>query len=253
MKNQRLKLNLTVFVIGLLGVFSLLTIQLPESIIPTEIKEQFSPTILKLMTLANPLILLTVFTFIGTRLHEKVQLDVPLIKAWLNKQSVLPAAKSSFKSGIIGGLLAGASIITVAAIFYPYLPFDFIEFGRQLQLTPIARLLYGGLTEEILLRFGMMTLIIWIAYKISGSLSRSIYWIGIVLAALLFAAGHLPIASVATAHPSMLLTAYILIGNMLGGLIFGWLYWKKGLESAFVAHMTAHIVMMAGEMILNIG
>jgi formate/nitrite transporter FocA (FNT family) len=43
----------------------------------------------------------------------------------------------------------------------------------------------------------------------------------------------------------MILLTYILLGNSIGGVIFGWLYWKKGLESAMVAHVFAHVVMVA--------
>jgi len=31
--------------------------------------------------------------------------------------------------------------------------------------------------------------------------------------------------------------------NGLGGLAFGWLYWKQGLESAMMAHFLADIVL----------
>jgi membrane protease YdiL (CAAX protease family) len=32
-----------------------------------------------------------------------------------------------------------------------------------------------------------------------------------------------------------------------GGLIFGWLYWKKGLESAFIAHVFIHVVLVIAD------
>jgi membrane protease YdiL (CAAX protease family) len=31
--------------------------------------------------------------------------------------------------------------------------------------------------------------------------------------------------------------------NGIGGVVFGWLYWKKGLESAMIAHFSADIVL----------
>jgi len=34
-----------------------------------------------------------------------------------------------------------------------------------------------------------------------------------------------------------------LLLNGLGGLAFGWLYWKQGLESAMIAHFSADIVL----------
>jgi membrane protease YdiL (CAAX protease family) len=33
--------------------------------------------------------------------------------------------------------------------------------------------------------------------------------------------------------------------NGIGGLVFGWLYWKKGLEYAIAAHFIADIVLLA--------
>lgn len=34
-----------------------------------------------------------------------------------------------------------------------------------------------------------------------------------------------------------------IILNGIGGIIFGWLYWKKGLESAMISHFSADIVL----------
>ncbi len=60
-------------------------------------------------------------------------------------------------------------------------------------LNFLGSVLYGGIIEEVLLRFGLMSLIIWIASKITKSVnSNGIYIAGIVIAALIFAAGHLP-------------------------------------------------------------
>ncbi len=39
------------------------------------------------------------------------------------------------------------------------------------------------------------------------------------------------------------LTLFVIVGNSAFGLIAGYLYWKKGLESAMLAHMLAHVVM----------
>ena len=73
------------------------------------------------------------------------------------------------------------------------------------------------------------------------------FYIGISIAAVLFALGHFPVAYQAVETPSAGLLSYILIGNSIGGLIFGWLYWKKGLESAMIGHMLTHVVMVCFE------
>ncbi|WP_054636078.1 CPBP family intramembrane metalloprotease [Thalassobacillus sp. C254] len=41
------------------------------------------------------------------------------------------------------------------------------------------------------------------------------------------------------------MTAVVFLRMMLlngaGGLVFGWLFWKKGLETAITAHMMTHV------------
>jgi membrane protease YdiL (CAAX protease family) len=29
--------------------------------------------------------------------------------------------------------------------------------------------------------------------------------------------------------------------NAIGGIVFGWLYWRRSLEAAMVAHASAHV------------
>jgi len=79
-----------------------------------------------------------------------------------------------------------------------------------------------------------------------------VYWIGILISSVIFALGHFPIAFQAVSNPSGLLLNYILHGNSIGRVIFGWLYWKKGLETAFIAHIFTHIIMILGEPLINI-
>ncbi len=41
--------------------------------------------------------------------------------------------------------------------------------------------------------------------------------------------------------------AYVIIANALFGIVAGFLYWRRGLESAMIAHMLAHGVMLTIE------
>jgi membrane protease YdiL (CAAX protease family) len=67
--------------------------------------------------------------------------------------------------------------------------------------------------------------------------------ISIFLAAIIFGLGHLPItASLVAITPLIVLRAIVL--NGIGGIVFGWLFWKRGLESAMIAHFTADIFLL---------
>jgi len=252
MNKKKLALGATLTILGIIGIASILTMEIP---IPLEaeaiLKDKFSPQQIKLLTLINPTIMLIVAVIVGSILYEKVRLRVPLIEklAGLNNSTISPV--DLFKYGILGGILSGILLSVVGLIFNPILPAEFKELGESLQPTLAARFLYGGLTEEILMRFGLMTFLVWLCSKIFGGTKPIVYWIGILIAAIVFALGHFPIAYQAVENPTTGLLTYILIGNSIGGIIFGWLYWKKGLESAFIAHIITHVAMVLIEPVLN--
>lgn len=245
MKKKKIFLGLIIFVLGLIGILSIPTMDIP---LPAEaeelLKDKFTPQQIKMLVLINPTIMLIVAVIVGTSLYKKVNFKLPLFEKMVGIENNKLNFPGILKYGILGGVLAGILLSLVGIIFHPLLPAEFLELGQTLKPTLAARFLYGGLTEEIIMRFGLMTLIVWIAFKISKGTKPIVYWIGIIIASIIFALGHFPVAFQAVDEPSMGLLTYIFIGNSIGGLIFGWLYWKKGLESAFIAHIFAHVIMI---------
>ncbi|MBK0403173.1 CPBP family intramembrane metalloprotease [Adhaeribacter sp. BT258] len=244
MKNQKLRLGLSLFFLGMLGVLSLLTMEVTY---PEEVKaildKRFSPVQLKLLTLLNPAIYLLIAVVVGVNLHKKVDLQVPVLEGLFTRREI-KSIGSILQYGLAGGVLAGIAITIVGLVYEPWLPREFIAAGEKMEPGLAMRFLYGGITEEILMRFGLMTLMVWLLWKLTKKLTPSVYWTGITIAALLFGLGHFPVVYQVVASPDAILLSYILIGNTAGGLVFGWLYWKKGLESAMVAHIFAHVVMV---------
>ena len=59
---------------------------------------------------------------------------------------------------------------------------------------------------------------------------------------MLFAAGHLPAAQALTGALTVPVVAYVLVGNAAFGVLAGWMYWRRGLEAAVLAHMAAHLL-----------
>jgi len=245
MNKERLYTGTILFLLGMIGVFSLLSM---EVTLPAEaekiIADQFTSQQLKWLSLINPTVLLIITVLVGTLLHEKVNLDLPLIKGMIRKEKNEHIGRIVL-FGIAGGIIAGIFLVLVGAVYDPLLPEEFLKLGENIQTSLAVRFLYGGITEEILMRFGLMTFFVWLLSKIFKSLDVKIYWAGIVLAALLFAVGHFPVVFQAVGSPSALLLSYIVLGNSIGGIIFGWLYWKRGLESAFIAHIFTHVVMVS--------
>ena len=110
----------------------------------------------------------------------------------------------------------------------------------------LGSILYGGVVEELMLRLFCMSLLAWAMWKIffrrEEKVPVKVLVIANVVAALLFAAGHLPATFVLFGEltPMILLRCFLLNGSF--GLLFGYLYRKFGIQYAMVSHAMFHIV-----------
>ena len=149
------------------------------------------------------------------------------------KQIVYPA----FVAGVLVGL----------ALFV----FDTTIFNRsvlsgvhpQLWASALASV-YGAVNEEVLLRLFLFTLIYFLVGKcltIRESNRLAILWGVNIFVALIFGVGHLP-AAFKLMSPSAFEIFRILFLNGVAGIVFGWLYWSKGLWTAIGAHFIADIM-----------
>jgi membrane protease YdiL (CAAX protease family) len=109
----------------------------------------------------------------------------------------------------------------------------------------------AGIREEIWFRLGFMTFLVWIGTLVTRAAHpdvlmhrppQSVQTIANLLAALLFAAMHLPQAQ-ALLGLSGPIILFVLVGNGLPALVFGWLYWHRGLLSAMLAHFSFDLVL----------
>ncbi|MEG0371967.1 MAG: CPBP family intramembrane glutamic endopeptidase, partial [Clostridium sp.] len=132
-------------------------------------------------------------------------------------------------------------------IFAKYLP-PKIEAYTFLPTYFIGSILYGGVVEEVMLRLFVMSLIVLILWKIfarsrnNSTIPNLIYITAIFISAILFAAGHLPVTAQTLGLSTPILIRCFLL-NGIGGIGFGYLYWKRGLSYAIYAHMITHIFM----------
>ncbi len=247
--NKKLTLGFLIFFTGFIGIISILATDIP---LPEEIKrqilEKFTTNEFQLLTLINPSIFLIIATIIGVLLYDKVNLKIPILEQYIYKEKK-SQIWSILKYGIIGGIIAGILIILITNLSKNFLPTNFIEWSNTFQPNIITKLLYGGITEEILVRFGVMTLIIWTLYKIFKNKKPIIYWTGIFISSIIFGLAHLPIVYGFLGTATVEVVVYIVLANSIGGIIFGWLYWKKGLETAIIAHIFTHIILSVWQII----
>jgi hypothetical protein len=239
---------------GLAGVFSFLLVDLSALVallpIPAGTEIPLITPAVKLLSLIQPAMLLALAVFSGVALAHRVGLSSPAAEAAASGDPVWPALKPQIVPGIIGGLSGGGAIVAITLLTKPFLSAETVEriaaFGRLVPLP--TRLLYGGITEELLLRWGVMTLLVWAAWRLLQRREgepKAAYLVGaIVISSLVFGLGHLPVAYMILPEATVVLTLYVIVANSIFGLIAGYLYWQRGLESAMLAHMLAHVVML---------
>ena len=107
----------------------------------------------------------------------------------------------------------------------------------------LAAVVYGGVIEEVMLRLFFMSLLAFLLQKLfrKGSGTTGLLIAANLIAALLFAAAHLPAtAMLMDLTPMILFRCFLLNGGL--GLAFGWLYRKFGLRYAMLAHAGCHAV-----------
>ena len=121
-------------------------------------------------------------------------------------------------------LFAGASLPHIRALRTQSIPMRLVI------------VLYSAVAEELIYRLISCTLVAWIALlalaRVTSTPKRAAEWIGIGASTILFGLAH--VANIPNlAHPFI----RALTLNGVAGVVLGWLYWKRGIESALITHL----------------
>lgn len=186
-------------------------------------------------------VLVAVCAALGATLAPRLGLRAPVAEAVASRCPVGPALRPQLLPGLAGAAF-GTALLLVAEAMAP----DAITALEDCLAPPLAvRVLYGGITEEILLRWGVMTALVWVGWRFvqgrDGAPRPGVVWAAIVGSAPLFGTGHLPTAAALVGSLSLPVVMYVVLANSVFGLAAGWLYWRKGLEAAILAHIGTHI------------
>lgn len=200
--------------------------------------------LLVVLQMGQAFLLLGVLAFLGLLMGHPLGLGAPWLQAWLSR---LPKPDIAWKSAILLGLAAGVVIIGIDAFFMPHMP-------PALQALPppdtaasagvgFLASFYGGIGEEIMMRLFVLTAVVFFAWVLfQRKTAPWMFWLAIVVAAGVFGAGHLFAAAKMWPLDTVVVARTLLL-NGLVGVVFGWLYWKRGLEAAMIAHFSADLVL----------
>jgi membrane protease YdiL (CAAX protease family) len=233
--------------LGIPGILSLLPVVVRQlENLPPEMAEM-PPALVLALSLLNPLLLLLISVAVGSLLAGRVGLRSLVAEKVSHGRPVWPELRSYLPMAFGLGFLFAFVVTGLDRVINPFE-------GTELVVEPttiaglfsqlLLGLLYGGIVEELLLRWGVMSLLLWIIWRVlqrgQDPVHPVLVWSAVILAAVLFGLGHLPaLAGMVELTPLIIFRTILL--NALGGTLFGWLYWRHNLETAMVAHAAAYV------------
>ena len=241
------------FAAGLLGVLSLAP-TLPDMLraapIPPEARAALPPMpVLVALSLIQPALLMAGAVALGLVLAPRLGLRSHLAESAAGERPGLRAVARQAPLAVALSLAVDLLALGVDRwVFRPWIGEAgaalYAEEERGVAVT-LAGMLYGGITEELMMRWGMLSLLAWAGWKLfrrgRGEPGTAVMWGAVVLAALLFGAGHLGAVTAYVPLTAAVATRTVAL-NALAGVVFGWLFWRRSLEAAMLAHMAGHVV-----------
>lgn len=225
---------------GLAGVLGLLPqmVQMETARLPSELAVLPRPAQLALLLL-NPMLLIVMGSALGAALAHRVPLGSILA-------GTAHGAMHGLATSALTGMALAAVLVAMELAWRPFLGAQAPALeptGHVLQALWVG-LLYGGIAEEIIMRWGLMSLLAWALHRTfahrADRAPASLVIAAAVLSALVFAAAHLPaLAAVTDVTPAV--TARTVALNSVAGLVYGWLFWRQHLEAAMIAHAATHL------------
>ena len=206
------------------------------------------------VTLVNALILV-VLAGIGLFLASRIGLGLPFVEAWVKGEPIQGRFRRAFGLSVLIGVVSSLAFIALDTfVFGPPLVAELDRLGIVIPATvqPPAwqgflASFTGGVNEEVMFRLFGVSLLAWLGSLVSrdseGRPKRVVLWIAIVVIAVAFGLSHLPATAAIGLPLDALVVTRAIVGNSIVGIPCGWLYWRRGLESAMVSHFSADIVL----------
>jgi len=235
--------------VGVLGVVAVLpyTLTLQAPLIEQMPSLPMPLSVVIAVQIVQNAVLVAIAVGLGLLLATRIGLGAPLLEARLRGEPVGQRLRALLAPSVLAGAAAGVAIIVLdVLVFAPGMPAAIATEGHPPAWQGFLASFYGGITEELFMRLFLMSLLVWLVGLVwreaSGRPAVGAFWVANLGAAILFGLGHLPTTATLVSLTAMVILRAIVL-NGIGGVVFGYLYWKRGLEAAMLAHFSADIVL----------
>ncbi|MCK4433039.1 MAG: CPBP family intramembrane metalloprotease [Methanomicrobia archaeon] len=204
-----------------------------------------SMRVITVLGIVQSSVLILIAAAVGTLLSPLINFRASFFESLVKGENIWSSLHPQLLPSLTLGI--GGGIVFVAAyygIFRPRLDEETVRIMERLRmdLGLAGRLLYGGIAEEVLTRWGLLSFFIWLGKLIASDITPVIVWTSIVVSGILFGLGHLPSYVGSGCKKTPLFMTLMISLNLWASLIFGWLFWNYGLVAAIIAHMMFHLV-----------
>lgn len=210
----------------------------------TQVKLSDSITTEIVQTGIYGLILGAILVFVGLWLSRNAKLGAPVVESFFSNSEKTKHPFFTKKLLYSIGLSVGLALVILfihklVRAHYPVT--SIIERPSKLFYAIVS--FSAGITEEIMFRLGLMSLIIAVIQflKKESKPSTSVVWVGIIITAICFGLMHLPLSK-NFSNLTLVTVSATMVGNLITGSFFGWMYWKRGLLIAISAHIIWDLV-----------
>jgi membrane protease YdiL (CAAX protease family) len=200
-----------------------------------------APGILFALHFLQSVILTAVAAWAGVRFAPRVGLDAPRLRALAERREGPPELGSMAIEALAVGSVVALAVTFVLLPLRASVPASLSTPLLAGFWTRASSAFYGGTVEEIVVRWGLLSAL----FALARRLGIDGFWLANVAAALVFGALHLPglrLSHVALSGPVLV---WVLGGNGLFGVVFGWIFRRRGLEGAMIAHGAADLWLQA--------
>jgi len=184
----------------------------------------------------------TVAALIGVMFYRQAGFHMPVLEKIAGVKLPPDSPKPRLLQAAVIGAALAVIIIAGDYLFYRLgSPLSLFESDLPAWWRGILAAFSAAVSEEILTRLFLVTILTLLLNRLVRLPQPMAVWSAIVLSSLVFGILHLPATANLVELTAVVVTRAILL-NGIGGIAFGWLYWKRGLEAAMVAHFFADAV-----------
>lgn len=217
----------------------------------------FTPVQFAALALTQPILLGTVAIYFGVRYLKKVQLRSLIYETVENSRPLnfnreTYPFKESLPFVVVSSLGLALLNIGIDIIFRNRVPgFSVSTIENPTIWQVLSNIFYSGFGQEVLLRLGVMTILIYILSVKGEKITKNTYLISVLFTAILYAFSQQNSLAGSDDFNALLWIRHFLI-NGVDGILYGWLFYKFHFEAAAFSHMLTNTLIIGGSMLVGV-